>query len=198
MKIHHYKITDALNWSSQKIIKASDLKVILSANEYLASIKQKCKELEEETEHKVQEATTKAYNEAVAKCHLESEKLHEELNLKLEKTLGDLSQDIYKIVYKVLANFGFEKIDVANLKNIIKYVIDDYTDIQNNIKIHARATTIEHLKTIFGEQVSYLEDANLLENECIYETNLFIYRINIDSALEKVKHILLKEHNEVT
>lgn len=175
---------------SKTIIKAQELKLLQDTNEL-------CQNLKQELLQDAERCREESYKEGLNQAHAENNKLYAELSTKLNTLFQELEVEITNLSYRILQKFGINNIQVNNLRTLIQQELSKTKLTPSFIQVQANWQTISKLQQEFAgdKLIEYKVNDELIDEECIYSTDIYIFRVNIDSAKRQIYQILQGDYH---
>lgn len=188
-KILHYNLPDSGN-----IYTAAELEMFTDVHNYEKTIKLQCEQLLLEAQAEAEEIKQKAKEEAIAEVKEEQEKLLAQFEDKLTTAFSEINQDIYPLIARLLHKFGFFSLEPQMIKQLIDEELAHHKLRTEDIVLYANAKTIDKVSELFMEhKPKFKINNNLLDNECVFESNLHLFKLDIDSAVAKINSLINNE-----
>ncbi len=134
-----------------------------------------------------------AYNTSIKKAHDEQNELLAKCEIKINHMYDKLETDIQNVVTRVLLNFGFTNPTSQNVQEIINQEIKHIKQSDAILKITCNNKVMEHIKNVMpstSTQPIFDFDEELSDDECILETNWYVFRLNLQDAIKQINNLV--------
>jgi flagellar biosynthesis/type III secretory pathway protein FliH len=188
-------MTEVIKGKWVPVIKPEQMHQLMDTENYCAEQRQAADQVLAKAVAEVEEAKRQAYQETVTKLCQENEQQLQQMEHNLETLLDKMTQDLWHVLYKLLHKFGVFDYKPQAIMELVKQELSDLAQV-TLISVSANANTVAELSGFFAQDDVRLKvNHQLIEGECIIETNLYILRINVTSAIEKLTQLFDKSKN---
>jgi len=195
MKITHYE--NVTIDSSIQTLTENELNIIISAVQYEQQIMQECTHMINDTQNKIEQIKINAYNEGLEQLHTEQLEMSSQLENKINQLFNKFSTNLHQIIFKVMTKLGFNSnnLKLDKVEMIINETIGQQVYNKKAITLTVHENSLKELKQTFQDQsIVYKIDNNLQLDECIFETDIYLFRIKLTNAYTKISDILAYSH----
>ena len=172
-----------------KIIKQDDLAFITSSEDYANKIRTECEQKLHDVIAEVEKIKHEAYTTTVLQLQEENAMLINQFKSNVTELLANVSDDMFKLVYKVLLKFGEKIVSPDTLRDIITMELNQVV-INGVLKIKANDVSLvvlkQELSTEYFEKILWEIDKSLNNDECICITNLWTMRLSLKNTLNEI------------
>lgn len=176
-----------------KIIKNQDAERLLNTIIQAREIEEKCQQQQDGIQARIEEVIQEAYTAEISRLSQEHLDLWSSNDAKMEAFFIKLEAQVVDLVYKILHRLGFNAISATEIKNVFE---NEYNDSLTKISVLVQANSyfLQILRLQFKEhpQMIFKLNENLRGQECIFETDAFIFRLHANQAIEQIKNLLGK------
>ncbi len=187
------------NIKLDKVIKESDVAVILGAEEYAQKLKQENEKILNNSKRQIDGKKKEAYDETVQKLVTDNETLLNNFTDNVDRFLNKMSDNIFHILYKLLQKLGQDNINTKLIKSMIENELAN-TKINNITRIVANGHVISEMQTnlssTYFESVIWEVNDNFGNDECVCTTALWTMRISIEKALNELLKTIQPKKDE--
>ncbi len=170
--------------NNPKIFKAKDVEVYFNSNKVENDSELYCQKIIQQAKVDAKKIKEQAYSDALEQIHQESQALNLQLQKKNQKFVEKLENEIFSIIDEILIKLSVRDNFSKHLGVIVKEELQKSNINKNEyLTITANKNVLKQLKnelTDSGDNIIFKLDDSLIDNECLYETNLYLMRININ------------------
>ena len=182
-----------LTVNSNKIINPEDAQQIFDLQAALDERKAYAESVVIRAQEQANLVRENAYNTSIKKAHDEQNELLAKCESKINHMYDKLETDIQNVVTRVLLNFGFTNPTSQNVQEIINQEVKHIKQSDAILKITCNNKVMEHIKDVIpntSTQPVFDLDEALSDDECILETNWYVFRLNLQDAIKQINSVV--------
>lgn len=176
------------NWVP--VVKAEQLTKLMDTEEYCNTQRQQADADLKAVHLQIDQLKKEVYEEVSVKLNQENQLHLTQLEQNLTAMLDKVTDDIWHIVYKVLSKLGISKYEPQFLTGLIKQELSELVEVKL-ISISANTATINELTNCLALEYhdTFRLNHELVDGECMLETNLYVFRLKVAEAIEKLNNL---------
>ena len=186
------KVID-LSANPNKIIDAQDVKQLFNIRELIENNTIQANRIIDEAEEQAILIREDAYNNSILAVNQEQQELLEQCDEKINSVYDGLESELHNIVARILIRAGFVNPTLSNLQEIIRNEISSLKRSDLIVSVSCNSNVVEYIKEILpnaGEHVMFNIEEIYSDEECVLESNWYIFRLNIQDAIKKIGSII--------